>query len=89
MRKLFYAVFLIAGMSFASVNLSSAQDTKAKAACCTKDKATAGKCAKACTTADGKICTGKSGACTMKAGAVAGKETSKTKTGPVAEAKTK
>ena len=34
MRKFFYAVFLMAGMSFATVNLS-AQDTKAKA-CCNK-----------------------------------------------------
>jgi len=55
MKRLFYVVFLMAGISLASVNLTSAQDTKAKAACCNKDKVTAVK----------------SGDCPMKASTVA------------------
>ena len=41
MKKLFYVVFLIGGISLASVNTSSAQDNKAKAACCNKEKVAA------------------------------------------------
>lgn len=39
MKKLFYVVFLLGGISLASVNVSTAQDTKAKSACCSKEKA--------------------------------------------------
>jgi hypothetical protein len=41
MKRLFYVLFLIAGISLTSVNLSNAQDVKVKGACCTKAKATA------------------------------------------------
>ena len=41
MRNLFYTAFLIAGIGFASVSLTSAQENKAKAACCNKGKVTA------------------------------------------------
>jgi hypothetical protein len=116
MKKLFYVVFLLAGISLASLNTSNAQDNKAKAACCNKEKvgATAMKsgdcpmkatavastttkadCPKNCPMAANKDCPmagtkdcPKSN-CPMKAGTTAGKETSKAKTGTVAEAKTK
>lgn len=57
MKRLFYVVFLMAGISLASVNVSNAQDTKAKVPCCNKEKATAGAM--------------KSGDCPMKAGTAA------------------
>ncbi len=38
MKKLFYVVFLLAGISIASLNSSNAQDNKVKAACCNKEK---------------------------------------------------
>jgi len=113
MKKLFYVVFLLAGISLASVNTSSAQDTKAKAACCSKatagatamksgdcpmkngavasttnDKAKGNCPVKECPMAGTKDCP-KAANCPMKAGTAAGKESSKAKTGPVAQAKTK
>lgn len=39
MRKLIYAVFIMAGISIASINVANAQDTKSNAACCSKEKA--------------------------------------------------
>ena len=41
MKRLFYAVFFMVGLSLASVNLSNAQDVKAKGTCCSKAKTTA------------------------------------------------
>lgn len=42
MKRLFYVLFLMAGLSLASVNVSNAQDAKVKGACCNKAKVTAG-----------------------------------------------
>jgi hypothetical protein len=42
MKRFFYVLFLFAGVSLASVNVSNAQDNKVKASCCNKAKATAG-----------------------------------------------
>ena len=53
MRKIICVVFLMAGISIASIGVTSAQDVKTKAACCNKGKVTAG--------------TMKSGDCPMKA----------------------
>ena len=36
MKKLIYVMFLVAGISFAAVNVNIAQETKAKAATCNK-----------------------------------------------------
>jgi hypothetical protein len=113
MKKLFYVVFLIGGISLASMNVSTAQDTKAKSACCSKEKAgvtamksgdcpmkvstvamkttekAKGNCpVKDCPMAGIKACPN-SANCPMKAGTATGKETSKSKTGPLAEVKTK
>lgn len=64
MRKLICVVFLMAGISIASIGVSSAQDVKTKAACCKKDAAC---CNKEKVTAG----TMKSGECPMKAKTVA------------------
>ena len=41
MKRLFYVVFLMAGISIASLNTTIAQDNKAQAACCNKEKVAA------------------------------------------------
>ncbi len=41
MKKIFFLFFLIAGISIAAVNLTNAQEIKAKVSCCAKAKANA------------------------------------------------
>ena len=65
-------MFLIAGISFASVNVSNAQEAKVKGACCSKDKVStnavktddaAAKVSAVALTTEGTV---KSGDCTTK-----------------------
>jgi hypothetical protein len=98
MERLFYVLFLMAGISLASFNVSNAQDAKVKGTCCTKAKVTAGtvksddpaaKISSVALTTDG---TAKTADCTAKTGAMAeGKACSGActhKTGAVTETKT-
>ena len=81
MKRLFYVVFLMAGISLASVNVSNAQDAKVKGTCCNKSKVTAntvksddctGKVSTVALTTEG---TAKTGECTGKDGKMAESKT--------------
>ena len=90
MRKLFYALFLVAGMSFASDNVANAKDTKTKA-CCNKETV-----ATTATKEKSKDCpvkncpmASKKADCPMKTASATETKKCCTKAAPVAEAKKK